>query len=107
MKDVTQSGATAIGDAVAEKIAARGPSPLVLALLAGCLGMIPTGVGGLISYGNLSARLDALEARMDRTDAAAEKSLGKIETRLDAMTTKLETIQAGVLRLEGRDGGRR
>ena len=111
MAGETNTGATRIAEVAAaravEAAEKKGPSPLALALIAGMLGMVPVSIGGLVSYGNLSARLDGLEARMDRKDAQDEKSLGKIETRLDSMAAKLESIQGGVLRLEGREDRRR
>ena len=108
----TTTGATRIAEVAAARAveASRekaSPSPLVIGVICALLGIVPAGIGGLISYGNLSARLDALEQRMDRTDAAAEKSLGKIETRLDSMANKLESIQSSVGRIEARTEERR
>lgn len=108
----TTTGATRIAEVAAARAveASRersAPGPIVMALLSAALGMAVPLVAGAVGYGEIKARLAALEERMDRTDAAAEKSLGKIEARLDSMANKLESIQSSVGRIEARTEERR
>ena len=109
MGSETTTGATRIAEVAATRAVeaaekSKGPSPLALAMIAGLLGMVPVSIGGLVSYGHLSAQLDGLEARLSRKDVLGGEAPGKMLARLDSMAAKLEAIQGGVLRLEGREG---
>lgn len=114
MTEVSKSGATAIGDAVAEKIAAKGPGPVQTMLISAALGMILPLLLGAMGYGAMGARVDALadrvaahEARMDRTDAASSAAINAISARFDDVFEKLSSIKEDVATIRARTEERR
>lgn len=108
-EQVTKSGATEIGVAAARAAAAERatPGPIAMALISAALGMGVPLVAGAIGYGEIRARLTALEERMDRTDASSARAMETIGARLDSMTEKLSTIKEDVREIRARTEERR
>lgn len=103
MGETTNTGAKAV-EATREKSV---PGPVAMALISAALGMIVPLVAGAVGYGEIGARLTALEQRMDRTDAASAKAMETISVRLDAMGEKLSTIKEDVREIRARTEERR
>lgn len=108
----TTTGATRIAEVAAARAveATRErstPGPIVMALISAALGMIIPLIAGAVGYGEIGARLTALEHRMDRADVASAKASETISARLDALNEKLSTIKEDVREIRARTEERR
>jgi hypothetical protein len=108
----TTTGATRIAEVAAAKAVEASrerstPGPIAMALISAALGMIIPLIAGAVGYGEIGARLTALEQRMDRSDVASARAMETIGARLDGMAEKLSAIKEDVATIRARGEERR
>lgn len=105
-----------VAEAAARGAASAGERPLPgwasLVITAALSMSVPIGLG-LVGYGELRARVVAVEQRQDRAEVDRkddreqfDRLIEKISTRLDVISTKLEVLQTDVAQIRARTESR-